>query len=98
MSDELKTPWDDETDDPIPSKVKRWACRVCGLSQEDVGEMDLDDKDGRSLLEIHPDGNVPGTQGCIGVVCGYENQALKSLRDGLLRNNGEIILDVDYGQ
>lgn len=59
--------------------------------------LDLDDKDGRSLLRIHPDGNVPGTQGCVGVVCGYHNEVFNDLQDGLLRNSGEITLEVEYG-
>jgi hypothetical protein len=58
--------------------------------------LDLDDKDGRQLLRIHPDGNVPGTEGCVGVICGYHNQVYDSLMDGLLRNGGEIDLEVDY--
>lgn len=57
----------------------------------------MDDKDGRQLLRIHPDGNVPGTEGCVGVICGYHNQVYDSLMDGLLRNGGEINLEVDYG-
>jgi len=59
--------------------------------------LDLDDKGGRSLLRIHPDGNVPGTLGCVGIVCGYQNQVFDSLQDGLQRNGGEITLEVDYG-
>ena len=59
--------------------------------------LDLDDKGGRSLLRIHPDGNVPGTEGCVGVICGYHNSIFNSIQDGLRRNGGEIILEVDYG-
>lgn len=59
--------------------------------------LDLDDKDDRQLLRIHPDGNVPGTEGCVGVICGYHSQVYDSLMDGLLRNGGEIELEVDYG-
>ncbi len=58
--------------------------------------LDLDDKDGRELLRIHPDGNVPGTLGCVGVVCGYENQAYNAILDGL-RGGNDVRLDVDYG-
>lgn len=58
--------------------------------------LDLDDKDGRKLLRIHPDGNVPGTEGCVGVVCGYHNQVHDSLMNGLLRNGGQIELEVEY--
>ncbi|TAH44813.1 MAG: RHS repeat-associated core domain-containing protein [Gammaproteobacteria bacterium] len=59
--------------------------------------LDLDNKGGRTELRIHPDGNVPGTEGCVGVVCGYHGQVYDSLTDGLLRNGGEIELEVDYG-
>jgi RHS repeat-associated protein len=59
--------------------------------------LDLDNKGGRTELRIHPDGNVPGTEGCVGVICGYHSQVYESLMDGLLRNGGEIELEVDYG-
>lgn len=59
--------------------------------------LDLDNKDGRTELRIHPDGNVPGTQGCVGVLCGYHNEVFNDLQDGLLRNSGEITLEVNYG-
>jgi len=59
--------------------------------------LDLDNKDGRTELRIHPDGNVPGTLGCVGVVCGYHDQAYESIADGLLKNGGEITLEVNYG-
>lgn len=59
--------------------------------------LDLDNKGGRTELRIHPDGNVPGTQGCVGVVCGYHNEVFDDLQEGLLRNSGEITLEVDYG-
>lgn len=59
--------------------------------------LDLDDKDGRTSLRIHPDGNVPGTLGCIGIVCGYHNEVYESLIDGLSRNGGEIEIEVEYG-
>jgi RHS repeat-associated core domain len=58
--------------------------------------LDLDNKGGRTELRIHPDGNVSGTEGCVGVVCGYHNKVFNSIQDGLLRNGGEIILEVDY--
>jgi RHS repeat-associated protein len=58
--------------------------------------LDLDDKGGRSLLRIHPDGNVPGTLGCVGVVCGYQNEVFNSLSDGLSSGN-DVTLDVFYG-
>jgi len=31
-----------------------------------------DPRYGRSLLRVHPDGNLPGTQGCIGLTCGAD--------------------------
>jgi RHS repeat-associated protein len=34
---------------------------------------------GRDLIEMHPDGNVPGTLGCIGVTCGSDAVVLSSL-------------------
>lgn len=58
--------------------------------------LDLDDKGGRSLLRIHPDGNVPGTLGCVGVVCGYQNQVFDSLSNGL-SGGYDVTLDVIYG-
>jgi len=36
----------------------------------------------RTLLRIHPDGNVPGTEGCIGPSCGADQQKVyDSLKD-----------------
>lgn len=35
----------------------------------------------RTLLRIHPDGNVPGTEGCIGPSCSVQQTVYDSLRD-----------------
>jgi hypothetical protein len=35
----------------------------------------------RTLLRIHPDGNVPGTEGCIGPACRAQQQVYDSLRN-----------------
>jgi hypothetical protein len=45
--------------------------------------LDLDPKfkTDRDLLRIHPDGNVPGTEGCIGPDCRYQQQVYDALRD-----------------
>lgn len=41
---------------------------------------------------------MPGTEGCVGIACGYHKQIYDSLMEGLLRNGGEIELEVDYGK
>ena len=39
----------------------------------------------RDLLRIHPDGNVPGTEGCIGPSCGAGQQAVHDALCGYFR-------------
>lgn len=34
----------------------------------------------RTLLRIHPDGNVPGTEGCIGADCQYQQTVYDALK------------------
>ena len=39
----------------------------------------------RDLLRIHPDGNVPGTEGCIGPSCGANQQTVYDALRGYFR-------------
>ena len=52
----------------------------------------------RTLFRIHPDGNVPGTAGCIGVKCkGPDKRFKKRLDEYFKKNpNAELILEVKY--
>ena len=44
-------------------------------------DLDPNFRTDRSLLRIHPDGNVPGTEGCIGPDCKYQQQVYDALRN-----------------
>ncbi|MDC8785897.1 RHS repeat-associated core domain-containing protein [Roseateles koreensis] len=61
--------------------------------------LDLDPafKTTRDLLRIHPDGNVPGTQGCIGPSCGAAQQTVHdALRSYFNDGYGSIPVIVRY--
>ncbi|MBI5215277.1 MAG: hypothetical protein HY960_05950 [Ignavibacteriae bacterium] len=49
----------------------------------------------RTLLRIHPDGNVKGTEGCIGVHCSDSQRLYNSLLN-YFQNYSNIRVDVDY--
>ena len=49
----------------------------------------------RTLLRIHPDGNRPGTRGCIGIVDGDQTGCRNAL-EFLIRSKGGVMLHVDY--
>ena len=54
-------------------------------------------KTDRDLLRIHPDGNVPGTEGCIGPDCRHQQQVYDALRDYFSdKNNKQIPVIVVY--
>jgi RHS repeat-associated protein len=55
-------------------------------------------KTSRDLLRIHPDGNVPGTEGCIGPVCSEQRKVYDSLKKFFDSNPGvkTIPLTVTY--
>lgn len=51
---------------------------------------------GRTLLRIHPDGNVPGSLGCIAVSDPYTHDLYQSLEFALRSEGGEINVEVVY--
>jgi hypothetical protein len=51
---------------------------------------------GRNLERIHPDGNIPGTQGCIGLqVDANRLQEFRSTMREYLRTHGNISVNVN---
>jgi hypothetical protein len=53
------------------------------------------DRHGRSLMRVHPDGNQPGTKGCIGLTCGADRlSAFENTIKPLLSVHGSIRLQV----
>jgi RHS repeat-associated protein len=50
----------------------------------------------RTLLRIHPDGNKPGTLGCIGVNCTASGQLYNDLRSYFKSGNSSIPVIVNY--
>ena len=52
-------------------------------------------KTGRTALRIHPDGGVPGTEGCIGIINLDADKCYNSLRT-LISNKKELLLLVDH--
>lgn len=51
---------------------------------------------GRDLLRIHPDGNGPGTEGCIGVACAYSDPLYEALNN-YFNGNSSIPIWVSVG-
>lgn len=81
----------------------RWSRSERGYSVDGVGwtvalEDKYDERVGatRTLLRIHPDGNRPGTEGCIGIVGGAATQTAcrEDLRAALQRGGGSFTLMV----
>jgi RHS repeat-associated protein len=60
--------------------------------------LDLDPtfKTDRDLLRIHPDGNVPGTEGCIGTSCSIQQTVHDSLRGYFNEGWSSIPVIVSY--
>lgn len=54
----------------------------------------LFDLHGRYGLGIHPDGNVPGTEGCIGLL-DSDTSDFRGMLDGYIMQNGCIDLKVE---
>jgi hypothetical protein len=51
----------------------------------------------RDLLRIHPDGNVPGTLGCIAPACGKNQRTVyEALREYFEGNSSSIPVIVEY--
>ena len=80
-----------------------WERSESGFSVDGVGySFSLSDAydtrvgDTRTLLRIHPDGGVAGTNGCIGIVGSGDVQRAfrEDMRSELNRNNGSVTLTV----
>jgi RHS repeat-associated protein len=50
----------------------------------------------RTLLRMHPDGGVPATTGCIGMICSGAQQFYNDLNNYLKNGNSSIPLTVNY--
>jgi len=51
---------------------------------------------GRTLLRIHPDGNTPGSLGCIAVMNPNTIELHQSLELALWSQGGRVVVDVHY--
>ena len=59
-------------------------------------DLDPNFKTDRTDLRIHPDGNVPGTEGCIGPSCAYQGQVYDALRGYFGQGGASIPVIVRY--
>jgi RHS repeat-associated protein len=69
------------------------------LGKDKGWSLDLDPtfQTSRDLLRIHPDGNVPGTEGCIGLACGAAQETVHAALRGYFKEGwGSIPVFVRY--
>lgn len=70
-----------------------------GMTKEGIGfslNLDPQFKTGRSLLRIHPDGNLFGTQGCVGLLCGKNGLIeFRDLMRSTISKQGDIPLNIN---
>ena len=77
---------------------------ICENNNENIGYSSVLTplfKTDRTLLRIHPDGNIPGTRGCIGVQCKDARRFKEELDNFFNRYPNQSVnlpLDVNYNE